>query len=56
MEASAKNGRAYHLDGVMRRARNTVLTATRRISLCVSYDWLYGWTIEDALTTARTRA
>lgn len=54
MEASARNGRAYHLDGLMRRARNAVLAATPPHLFMRQYDWLYGWTIEDALTTART--
>ncbi len=56
MEASAKNGRAYHLDGMMRRARNAVLTATPPHLFMRQYDWLYGWTLEDALKSARTQA
>ncbi|MBY0226667.1 MAG: FAD-dependent oxidoreductase [Hyphomicrobium sp.] len=54
MEASARNGRAYHLDGLRRRARNAVLTATPAHLFMRQYDWLYGWTVEDALTSART--
>jgi salicylate hydroxylase len=54
MEASAKNGRAYHLDGLMRRARNAVLAATPPNLFMRQYDWLYGWTVEDALKSART--
>ena len=54
MEASAKNGRAYHLDGLMRRARNAVLAATPPHLFMRQYDWLYGWTVEDALKSART--
>ncbi len=56
MEASAKNGRAYHLDGMMRRARNAVLTATPPHLFMRQYDWLYGWSVEDALKSARTPA
>jgi salicylate hydroxylase len=55
METSAKNGRAYHLDGLMRRTRNTVLAATPPHLFMRQYDWLYGWTVEDALKTARTQ-
>jgi salicylate hydroxylase len=54
MEASARNGRAYHLDGLMRRARNAVLAATPPHLFMQQYDWLYGWTAEDALKSART--
>jgi len=43
MEASTRNGRAYHLDGLMRRARNAVLTATPPHIFMRQYDWLYGW-------------
>jgi salicylate hydroxylase len=47
MEASAGNGRAYHLDGLMRRARNAVLAATPPHLFMSQYDWLYGWKYED---------
>ncbi len=53
MEASIRNGRAYHLDGGMRLARNAVLSATPPHLFMRQYDWLYGWKIEDALKTAR---
>jgi salicylate hydroxylase len=56
MEASAKNGRAYHLDGMMRRARNAILAATPPQIFMRQYDWLYGWTVADALKCARTPA
>jgi salicylate hydroxylase len=56
MEASARNGRAYHLNGVMRRARNAVLAHAPPHLLMQQYDWLYGWTLEDALKTSRIRA
>lgn len=56
MEASARNGRAYHLDGFMRRARNAVLATTPPHLFMRQYDWLYGWKIDDALKTARTQA
>ena len=54
LQRSAKNGRAYHLDGLMRRARNAVLAATPPHLFMRQYDWLYGWTVEDALKSART--
>lgn len=47
MDASARNGRAYHLDGLMRRARNAVLASTPPHLFMRQYDWLYGWNIED---------
>ncbi len=45
MDASASNGRAYHLDGLMRRARNAVLATTPPQLFMRKYDWLYGWKI-----------
>jgi salicylate hydroxylase len=48
MEASARNGRAYHHDGLMRRARNAVLTAMPPHLFIRQYDWLYGWKIDNA--------
>jgi salicylate hydroxylase len=53
MEASARNGHAYHLDGVWRQARNAVLRGSPPRLLMRQYDWLYGWTAEAALTNAR---
>jgi len=47
MEASARNGRAYHLDGLMRRARNAVLASTPPHLFMRQYDWLYGWKYEE---------
>jgi salicylate hydroxylase len=46
MEASSRNGRAYHLDGLMRRARNAVLATTPPHLFMRQYDWLYGWKLE----------
>ena len=56
MEASARNGQAYHLDGVMRSARNALLSATPPQLVMRQYDWLYGWTAGKALRTARIPA
>lgn len=41
--ASARNGRIYHLDGLLARARDGVIRASRPERLMASYDWLYGW-------------
>ncbi len=41
-----KNGRIYHLDGLMARARNTVLTTLPPETLMKRYDWVYGWKAE----------
>lgn len=41
--ASAANGRIYHLDGIMRLARDRVLGAVPASALMARYDWLYGW-------------
>jgi salicylate hydroxylase len=43
MDASARNGRIYHLDGLTRMARDAVLRATPADLLMSRYDWLYGW-------------
>jgi salicylate hydroxylase len=43
MEASAQNGRVYHLDGLMRLARDAVLRTSPAALLMSRYDWLYGW-------------
>ncbi|MGE5267705.1 MAG: FAD-dependent monooxygenase [Deltaproteobacteria bacterium] len=56
MEASARNGQAYHLDGVIRSARNALLSAMPPRLLMRQYDWLYGWTPETALRNARIPA
>lgn len=56
METSARNGQAYHLDGVMRSARNALLKATPPQLLMRQYDWLYGWTADAALKSARIPA
>jgi salicylate hydroxylase len=54
MDASARNGQAYHLGGVMRLMRNALLSQSPPRLLMRQYDWLYGWTPEDALKTSRT--
>lgn len=56
MEASERNGQAYHLGGLMRSARNALLIATPPQLLMRRYDWLYGWTAEAALRNARIPA
>jgi salicylate hydroxylase len=40
--ASLRNGRTYHLSGLMATARNAVLRAAPPQRLLASYDWLYG--------------
>lgn len=47
MDASSRNGRIYHLNGLMRSARNAVLQMTPPAHLMAGYDWLYGWRPED---------
>lgn len=44
IEASGRNGRIYHLDGLMRRARNAVLKVSPPAQMMAAYDWVYGWT------------
>jgi hypothetical protein len=46
MEASAQNGRVYHLDGLMRLARDAVLRTSPAALLMSRYDWLHGWRAE----------
>lgn len=41
--ASEANGRIYHLDGIMRVARDSVLGIVPPSALMGRYDWLYGW-------------
>lgn len=41
--ASRRNGRIYHLGGLMAVARNQVLASTPPTLLMRQYDWLYGW-------------
>ena len=53
MDASARNGQAYHLDGLMRSVRNALLSQSPPRLLMRQYDWLYGWTPEEALKTSR---
>lgn len=40
------NGRIYHLDGLLARARNTVLATVPSDLLMRRYDWVYGWKSE----------
>jgi salicylate hydroxylase len=41
-----RNGRIYHLDGLMARARNAVLATVPSDMLMKRYDWVYGWKCE----------
>jgi salicylate hydroxylase len=41
--AAARNGRIYHLGGLMALARNAALAVTPASRLMARYDWLYGW-------------
>ena len=41
--ASRRNGRIYHLGGLMAAARDRVLTSAPPVLLMRQYDWLYGW-------------
>lgn len=43
VEASARNGRIYHLSGVGALARNLALRTAPAEKLIAGYDWLYGW-------------
>lgn len=38
-----KNGRIYHLDGVMALARNLTMKLTPADRLMARFDWVYGW-------------
>ncbi len=42
--ASRRNGRIYHLSGLMAAARNGVLRALPPERVMAGYDWLYRWT------------
>jgi salicylate hydroxylase len=42
--ASERNGRIFHLDGLMARARNAALAHVPPPRFMQRYDWLYGWT------------
>ena len=45
VEASARNGRIYHLRGPMAFARNAVLRGAPGTQLMKTYDWLYGFRV-----------
>ncbi len=45
VDASARNGRIYHLDGPMAFARNAVLRGAPGARLMKGYDWLYGFRV-----------
>ena len=46
MDTAHKLGKIYHMKGVMRLARNGVLSRKKPESLLASYDWLYGFEFE----------
>ncbi len=46
MDTAHKLGKIYHMKGLMRLARNTVLKASKPEKLLASYDWLYGFEFE----------
>ncbi|MEQ1715818.1 MAG: FAD-dependent monooxygenase [Hyphomicrobium sp.] len=41
--ASRRNGRIYHLNGLMAAARDSVLRRAPPALIMKQYDWLYGW-------------
>ena len=41
--ASQRNGRVYHLGGMLATARDAVLTRAPGERLIAGYDWMYGW-------------
>ncbi|PPC86298.1 MAG: FAD-binding monooxygenase [Hyphomicrobium sp.] len=43
MRASQRNGRIYHLDGIMASARNGVLRMSPPSLVMRRFNWLYGW-------------
>jgi salicylate hydroxylase len=42
-QASARNGRIYHMAGINAVARNTALRMTPPNRVMAGFDWLYGW-------------
>jgi salicylate hydroxylase len=42
-QASARNGRIYHMAGINAVARNTALRMTPPNRFMAGFDWLYGW-------------
>jgi salicylate hydroxylase len=46
MDTAHKLGKIYHMKGLMRQARNAVLTRKRPEKLLADYDWLYGFEFE----------
>ncbi len=41
--AARRNGQTYHMTGVSRLARDSVLRALPGRTIMAGYDWLYGW-------------
>ena len=48
MDTARKLGKIYHMKGLMRHARNAVLTRKKPEKLLADYDWLYGFEITAA--------
>ncbi len=44
-DASERNGRIYHMDGLAAWSRDAVLAATPPAWVMAGYDWLYGWRV-----------
>jgi salicylate hydroxylase len=44
---SAQMGKIYHMDGIMRLARNAVLTVAPPKLLLTRNDWLYGFRVAE---------
>lgn len=42
-EASERNGRIYHMQGMMARARNATMKLAPPNRVMAGFDWLYGW-------------
>ena len=49
--ASVSNGRVYHMAGAGAMARNAVLATVPGTWLMRRYDWLYGWTPDQAFSS-----
>ncbi len=45
--SARRNGAIYHLGGAAALARNVVLKTTPPTRLIASYDWLYGWRLDE---------
>jgi salicylate hydroxylase len=43
VRVSRRNGRIFHLAGVMASARDAILRSVPGNRIMAGYDWLYGW-------------